>query len=78
MCRKILNRSFRVCPARCPLFGCALLDMKWDNQYIRQTFLRPETQSRLGIEGYDAGAKILPDFFKTVHPSPGQKKEDIC
>lgn len=51
-------------PARCPLFGYALIDMKLDNQYIRQTFLRPETQSKLGIEGYDAGAKILTDFFK--------------
>ena len=38
--------------------------MKLDNQYIRQTFLRPETQSKLGTEGYDAGAKILTDFFK--------------
>ena len=51
-------------PARCPLFGYALLDMKLDGQYVRQTFLRPETQSRLGEEGYDAGAKILTDFFK--------------
>lgn len=51
-------------PARCPLFGYSLIDMKVDNQYIRQTFLRPETQSKLGEEGYDAGAKILVDFFK--------------
>lgn len=51
-------------PARCPLFGWALLDMKLNNQYIRQTFLRPETQSKLGTAGYDAGAKILTDFFK--------------
>lgn len=51
-------------PARCPLFGYALVDMKIDNQYIRQTFLRPETQSRLGEAGYDEGAKMLTDFFK--------------
>ena len=51
-------------PARCPLFGYALVDMKLDGQYIRQTFLRPETQSKLGTEGYDKGAKILTDFFK--------------
>jgi len=50
--------------ARCPLFGYALLDLKLDNQYVRQTFLRPELQSRLGEDGYDAGAKILVDFFK--------------
>ena len=40
-------------PARCSLFGYALVDMKLDGQYVRQTFLRPETQ-----------AKILTDFFK--------------
>lgn len=51
-------------PARCPLFGYALDEMKLDGQFIRQTFLRPETQSKLGVEGYDAGAKILTDFFK--------------
>lgn len=38
--------------------------MKIDGQYVRQTFLRPELQSKLGFEGYDAGAKILTDFFK--------------
>ena len=51
-------------PARCPLFGYALDEMKIDGQYIRQTFLRPELQSRLEESGYDAGAKILTDFFK--------------
>mgnify|MGYP004615033997 CR=1 FL=1 len=51
-------------PARCPLFGYALNDLKLDGQYVRQTFLRPETQSKLGEKGYDAGAKILTDFFK--------------
>ena len=39
-------------------------DLKLNNQYIRPTFLRPETQSKLGEDGYDAGAKILTDFFK--------------
>ena len=38
--------------------------MKLDGQFIRPTFLRPETQSKLGESGYDAGAKILTDFFK--------------
>ena len=51
-------------PARCPLFGYSLDEMKIDGQYVRQTFLRPELQSKLGFEGYDAGAKILTDFFK--------------
>ena len=51
-------------PARCPLFGYSLDEMKIDGQYVRQTFLRPELQSKLGRKGYDAGAKILTDFFK--------------
>ena len=51
-------------PARCPLFGYSLEEMKIDGQYIRQTFLRPELQSRLGEKGYDEGAKILTDYFK--------------
>ena len=57
-------REKHLVPARCPLFGYALDEMKLDGQFIRQTFLRPETQSKLGAEGYDAGAKILTDFFK--------------
>ena len=57
-------RAKHLVPARCPLFGYALDEMKLDGQFIRQTFLRPETQSKLGTEGYDVGAKILTDFFK--------------
>ena len=57
-------RAKHLVPARCTLFGYSLEEMKIDGQYIRQTFLRPELQSKLGFEGYDAGAKILTDFFK--------------
>ncbi|MBR7150107.1 MAG: DUF4914 family protein, partial [Oscillospiraceae bacterium] len=57
-------RAKHLVPSRCPLFGYSLDEMKLDGQFIRQTFLRPETQSKLGAEGYDAGAKILTDFFK--------------
>ena len=57
-------RAKHLVPARCALFGYALDEMKLDGQFIRQTFLRPETQSKLGTEGYDAGAKILADFIK--------------
>ena len=57
-------RMKHLVPARCPIFGYSLDEMKIDGQYVRQTFLRPELQSKLGFEGYDAGAKILTDFFK--------------
>ena len=53
-------RMKHLVPARCPLFGFSLDEMKIDGQYI----LRPEFQSKLGFEGYDAGAKILTDFMK--------------
>ena len=61
-------REKHLVPARCALFGFALDEMKVDGQYIRQTFLRPETQSKLGEAGYDAGTKILADFFKEQLP----------
>ncbi len=49
--------------ARCPLLGFGLDSLKIDGQYIRKVFLQPETQKEVGLEGYDAGAKILNDFF---------------
>ncbi len=52
-------------PARCPLFGYALKEVKIDGQLIRPTFLQPEFQSQVGTDAYDAGAKILTDFFKS-------------
>lgn len=50
--------------ARCPLLGFGLDSLKIDGQYIRRAFLRPETQQEVGIEGYDAGAEILTEFFR--------------
>lgn len=50
-------------PARCPLLGYALKEMKIERQNIRSVFLRCELQEMLGTEGYDKGAKILTDFF---------------
>lgn len=50
--------------ARCPLLGFGLDSLKIDGQYIRRAFLRPETQQEVGTEGYDAGARMLTDFFR--------------
>lgn len=50
--------------ARCALLGFALKSLRVDGQYIRRAFLRPETQSEVGEDGYDAGAEILTDFFR--------------
>ena len=65
LARRVGNvRKKHLVPARCPIFGYSLDEMRVDGQYVRQTFLRPELQSKLGLEGYDAGAKILTDYFK--------------
>src|SRR6478609_11890670 len=56
-------RPEELMPARCPLFGYTLTEMKIDGQLVRPTFLRPELQSQVGLEAYDAGARIITDFF---------------
>ncbi len=58
-------RQSELVEARCPLFGYTLEEMKIDGQLVRPTFLRPEQQSQVGEQAYDAGAKILTDFFKS-------------
>ncbi|HEY3438751.1 MAG TPA: DUF4914 family protein [Actinotalea sp.] len=58
-------RPEHLTPSRCALFGYTLKEMKIDGQLIRPTFLRPDQQSQVGLEAYDAGAKILTDFFKS-------------
>ncbi len=57
-------KASHLVPARCPLFGYSLDEMKIDGQYITQNLLRPELQYAVGEEGYDECAKILTDFFK--------------
>lgn len=50
--------------ARCSILGYCLETLKVDGQYLRRAFLQPQYQGEVGIEGYDAGAKQLTDFFK--------------
>lgn len=57
-------KSTHLVEARCPLFGYSLDEMRIDGQYVRQTFLRPELQSKLGLDGYDECSKIITKFFK--------------
>lgn len=58
-------KTDQLTPARCALMGYALKEVKIDGQMIRPTFLQPEHQSQVGFEAYDAGAKIVTDFFKS-------------
>jgi len=79
-------RKESLIPARLPLLGYCLDSMKVDGQFIRKAFLSPETQSEIGSEGYDQGAKILTAFFKkelekfnTPEISPlGKRIIDLC
>ena len=72
--------------ARCPLLGFGLESLKVDGQFMRQGLLRPELQSAVGPAAYDAGAKMLNDFFKkeltkymtpALHPT-GRKIIELC
>ncbi|MGE0268644.1 MAG: DUF4914 family protein [Candidatus Omnitrophota bacterium] len=51
-------------PARCTLLGYAIHSMQIEGFFINREFLQVETQPEVELEGYDAGAKILTDFFK--------------
>jgi hypothetical protein len=51
-------------PARSPLLGYALESLKIDGQTVPKDFLQVDLQKENGVEGYDAGATILTEFFK--------------
>ncbi|GHU50851.1 DUF4914 domain-containing protein [Clostridia bacterium] len=50
--------------SRCPLLGYALDYIKVDGSVISKSFLQVNLQPEVGNDGYDAGAKMLTDFFK--------------
>ncbi|NUP88691.1 MAG: DUF4914 family protein [Candidatus Sumerlaeia bacterium] len=51
-------------PARCPLLGYCLKSMRLEGTTIPRWFLEVHTQPELTESGYDAGAKLLMDFFR--------------
>jgi len=72
--------------SRCPILGYALESIKIDGNVIPKGFLQVNHQPEVGNEGYDMGAKILTDFFKTELKkfdtpeldSLGKKILDVC
>ena len=56
--------SSQVLEARCPLLGYVMKSMMIEGQTIPPMFLRVERQAEVGEEAYDAGAKILYEFFR--------------
>ena len=56
-------RPNQVEESRCPLLGYALPQLKVNGQFMPHGLLCVHDQIEVGTEGYDAGAKILTDFF---------------
>lgn len=57
-------RPEQLIESRCNLLGYSLESLKVDGTFLAKGFLQPNHQPEVGNEGYDAGAKILSDFFK--------------
>ena len=57
-------RPDQIIPSRCTLLGYSLNRMRINDTIIPKGLLRTELQPEVGLEGYDAGAEILTDFFK--------------
>lgn len=57
-------RPHQLTPARCELLGYAFNSMQVEGRLIPQELLQVEHQPQVGIDGYDAGASILRNFFK--------------
>ena len=57
-------RSDQYQEARCPLLGYELNYLTLEGTKIPSRFLQVYRQTEVGIEGYDAGANMLFDFFK--------------
>ena len=57
-------RADQIVESRCPLLGYSLKRLKINDIVLPKGLLRTEFQPEVGVEGYDAGAKILTDFFK--------------
>ena len=58
-------RSDQCQPARCPLLGLDLNYITIEGSGIPARFLQVHKQTEVEIEGYDAGAEILYEFFTT-------------
>lgn len=58
-------RSDQIVAARCPLLGYALSSMRIEGSGIAHWFLEVNTQPEVGDDGYDQGAAVLEEFFRS-------------
>ncbi|MGC9343138.1 MAG: DUF4914 family protein, partial [Bacteroidales bacterium] len=61
-------RSDQFGEAPCPLLGYELNYLTIEGSKIPSRFLRVHSQTEVGMEGYNAGAEILYDFFRSELP----------
>ncbi len=57
-------RPDQLTPARCPLLGMTLASMLVEGVQIGPWFLEVALQPEVGVSGYDAGARVLTEFFR--------------
>jgi len=58
-------RQESLVPSRCGLLGYSPETIKIDGTYIPKGFMQTNLQPEVGNDGYDAGAKIITEFFKS-------------
>ncbi|MBU2495620.1 MAG: DUF4914 family protein [Candidatus Omnitrophota bacterium] len=61
-------KSSQLLPARCVLLGYTTTIMEIEGMRIPEWFIQVDKQPAVGAEGYDAGAKILYEFFQRELP----------
>lgn len=69
-------RPEQLVPSRCPLLGHTLESMLVEGTQITQWLLHVDLQPEVGTEGYDAGAKMLQEFFRE-ELSPYLEEDDL-
>ncbi len=79
-------RQEHIAESRCAILGYSLETLKIDGINLSKGYLQTNLQPEVGSAGYDAGAKILVDFFKSelskylspeLHPL-GRKIIECC
>jgi len=58
-------RADQIVAARCPLLGYAMNTMHMEGTTIPHWFLEVNSQPEVGDDGYDRGAEILYEFFRS-------------
>lgn len=61
-------RPEKIKPTRCPLLGYTIKNMHFEGSVIADKFMEVHHQPEVGIEGYDAGAEMLYEFFQNELP----------